>query len=696
MLLLDSAAEAAGLTLYADHADGAMFHYLPGAPRVVSQAGSPGVTLLRYRGTGQGGFLTLDVDLTVAAPVLAAARAELTRRIGREARLVPVLFREGSVRVTALAVEAGSSFLVENILATATPSLLGHGRAIFSVELSAEGATLISGALEGEELPVIVAYDLAFEGLRPARGLRAHVEYRMAYDFMRARLQPNVLFFKADLDRESEALQREGHITIEDVDYTGSDPALLAQRAAEARTTVRELTESLFFQPAASPAAVAATLPAGSAVGAAWGQSGRMQAAFSFRQLAQEESTTLEYDYREARVATWRVAPQGALRRPAGITVAAVVRDVTLGDIPSRLPVRVFSLPDADWTGIASIEVEVRASDGTPAFCVLTPAAPEHQALLDARSAIEWRARILANDDPAALGSASREHTPFQRLGGRVLQIDPARLAGRRVVTLALGRLDPGAGLRVSGRLRSDDATREFLLDAAHPELKVPIWKGARVRAEWTFETAGASAPQRTRDLPPGETALVFNAPPDLFQTLTVVLQNPLARLESALVEVETPAETERRSFLLNAAAPRAQWTTQRGAPDKPYRYRLTTVGKNGQVEETTWRDHVGALLVVGDTHVRVQPIEVMLAGVPDSLGAVVKVTSLAPPAGIVAAIETILDPGILLLRVQLPLRPDEPTRYRVEGQVFLESGERPFGPLEDSSEVIVVGVGTD
>jgi hypothetical protein len=85
-----------------------------------------------------------------------------------------------------------------------------------------------------------------------------------------------------------------------------------------------------------------------------------------------------------------------------------------------------------------------------------------------------------------------------------------------------------------------------------------------------------------------------------------------------------------------------------------------------------------------------------MLAGVPDSLGAVVKVTSLAPPAGIVAAIETILDPGILLLRVQLPLRPDEPTRYRVEGQVFLESGERPFGPLEDSSEVIVVGVGTD
>ena len=696
MLLLDTAAEAAGLTLYADHADGAMFHYLPGAPRVVSQPGSPGVTLLRYRGDRQGGFLTLDVDLTVAPSLLAAAGRELTRRVGREARLVPVLFREGSVRLTALAVDAGSSFLVEQILAVATPSLLGHGRAVFSVELSAEGSTLVSGALEGGELPVIVAYDLAFEGLRSARGLRAHVEYRMAYDFMRARLRPDVLFFKADLDRESEALQREGHITIEDVDYTGSDPALLAQRAAEARTTVRELTESLFFQPAASPAVVAATLPADSPVGAAWAQAGRVQAAFSLRQLAQQESATLEYDYREARVATRRVAPQGALRRPPGIAASAVVRDVTLADIPDVLPVRVFSLPDADWTGIATIEVELRAADGTISSCVLTPAAREQQALMDARSSIEWRARVLANEDPGALGSASREHTPWQRLGGRVLQIDAARLAGRRVVTLALGRLDPGAGLRVSGRLRSDDATREFLLDAAHPEMQVPIWKGARVRAEWTFQPAAGTASQRTRDLPAGETAVIFNAPPDLFQTLTVVRQDPLERLESVTVEVETPGGGQRRSVRLDAAAPRAQWTTLRGAPNQPYRYRQTTIGKDGAVAEAAWREHVGALLVVGDTHVRVQPVEVILAGVPDSLGAIVKVTSLSPPEGVAAAIETILDPGVMLIRVQLPCRPDEPTRYRVEGQVFLESGERPFGPLEDSSEVVVVDVRAD
>jgi hypothetical protein len=694
VLLLDAAVEAAGLTLHADHADGAMFHYLPGAPRVVSQPGSPGVQLLRYRGDRQGGFLTLDVDLAVADAAIAAATSELTHRIGRQARLVPVLFREGSVRLTTLAVDTGSSFLVEHTLATAVPSLLGHGRAVFSVELTAEGSTLVAGALQGDALPVIVAYDLAFDGLRPARGLRAHVAYEMSYRFLRARLRPDVLFFKADLDRESEALQREGHITIEDVDYTGGDPALLAQRAAEARATVRELSQALFFQPAASPASVAAALPATSPVSTAWAQAGRPQAAFLFRQLAQEESSTLDYDYREARVATSRVAPQGALRRPPGIAAAAVIRDVTLADIPPLLAVRVFALPDADWTGVAAIEVGLRTSSGTIETCALTSSAREQERLLDARSPIEWRARVLANPDPASLGSAPRDQTSFQAIGGRVLQIDPARLAGRRLVTLALGRIDAAAGLRVSGRLRTDTAAREFLLDAAHPELTVPIWQNARVRVEWTFETTAAAAALRSRDLTAGETAVIFNAPPDLFQTITVVLQDPLERLESVAVDIETPGAAQRRSLRLDAAAPRAQWETLRAAANQPYRYRTTTVARDGAVAETPWQDHAGALLVVGDTHVRVQPIDVMLAGMPDnSLGALVKLTSLSPPDGVTGAIETILDPGVSSLRVTLPFTPDAPTRYRVEGQVFLESGERAFGPIEDEAEVLVVSV---
>ena len=583
---------------------------------------------------------------------------------------------------------------LEHILAVATPSLLGHGRAVFAVELTAEGTTLISTALADGDLPVIIAYDLAFEGLRPARGLRAHVEYRMAYDFLRARLQPNVLFFKADLDRESESLQREGHITIEDVDYTGSDPALLAQRAAEARATLREITESLFFQPAASPATVAATLPAASPVATAWTQAGAMQAAFSFRQLAQQESTTLEYDYREARVATARVAPQGALRRPEGIAATAVMRDITFDNLPDLTPVRVFSLPDADWTGISAVEVELRVPDGTTASCALTQAAAERQVLMDARSPIEWRARILATDDPGALGSAPRDQTAFQRLGGRILQIDPARLAGRRVVTLALGRLDPTARLQVSGRLRTDGTTREFLLDANHPELKVPIWRSAKVRAEWTFEAAGAMASSRARDVSPGETSILFNAPADLFHTVTVVMQDPLERLASVSVEIDTPAGGQRRSVRVDTATPRGQLTTVRPASHLPYRYRLTTVRRDGSVAETAWREHVGSLLVVGDTHVRVQPIELLLTGLPANLGTLVNVTSLTAPDGVTARVETFLDPGVAHVEVQLPCRPDEPARYRVEGQVLLDAGERAFGPIEDGAEILVIDVG--
>lgn len=710
MLLLDSASEAAGLTVFADHIDAAMFHYLPASPRLVSQPGSPGVQFLRYRGdSGGGGFLTLDVDLTVEDRVLAAARGELSQRLAREVRLVPALFREGTVRLTTLSTEsrppaagpgdaqpgagAGSSFLVERILAAGTPSLLGHARAVFSVELTREGTALIDGALRGNALPVIVAYELTFEGLRPARGMRAHVDYHMSYEFLRARLRPDVLIFKADIDRESEALKREGHITIEDVDYSGNDPALQAQRLAEARQTLNELTEALFFRPATSPAAVASTLAADSPVGAAWAQAGRAQAAFTFRGLNQEESGTLDYDYREARVARRRVAPQGALRIPAGVDPASVVRDVTLSEMPLSAPVRVFSLPEADWTGIPAIEIELRPIGGTSTSCTLTASAPEQGATLPTRVPLEYRTRVLAADDPEALGSAPREASAFERLNGRVLQLDPARLAGRRVVTLALGRVDSAVPMRVTGRLKSGDRQREFLLDASHPEVKVPVWKGANVRAEWTINIAGTSGPAESRNLASGETVVVFNQPADLYQTLVVMLQDPLERIGSITVELEPAAGGPRRSVRLDAASPRAEWSRLRSGGSHQYRYRLLTVARDGTITEGPWREHAGSLLVVGDTNIRVESIQVVIVGLPVSLGALVRLTSLAPPTGVNPSAEAMLDPDATQFEVRLPFREGEPRRYRVEGQIFLETAERSIGPLEDSSEVLILDV---
>src|SRR5258706_377174 len=54
------------------------------------------------------------------------------------------------------------------------------------------------------------------------------------------------LWCRADLDREAESLEREGHVTTEDVDYSGDDPVLRQQRRDEIRATLHELTEAIF------------------------------------------------------------------------------------------------------------------------------------------------------------------------------------------------------------------------------------------------------------------------------------------------------------------------------------------------------------------------------------------------------------------------------------------------------------------
>jgi hypothetical protein len=116
MLLLDQPIEAAGLTLYRDHADPATFHVMPGPPRAVAGEGG-GIELIRYRGTAgaageSGGLLRLAVDLAPAAEAKEAARAELAARFGVESNLVPVVFDRGGVRLVALGVAGPAAYRV--------------------------------------------------------------------------------------------------------------------------------------------------------------------------------------------------------------------------------------------------------------------------------------------------------------------------------------------------------------------------------------------------------------------------------------------------------------------------------------------------------------------------------------------------------------------------------------------------------
>jgi hypothetical protein len=724
MLLLGSTFDVAGLTVLRDHISPTTFHYLPGRPRLVSSDGRPGAQLLRYRGEGAspggeatpagGGLLTLDVHLGHDARAVDEARDVLAARVGDTVSLVPVTFSEGQVRLALLGAESrpasdgtagggdggaavASSVLVEQVLASATPALFGDARAIFSVALSAEGATLIEHALRSGSLPVVLVYDLAFDGLRLARGIRASVDYRMAYDFLRARAAVNSLFFKADVDGEAEALRREQLISIEDVDYTGTDPDVLAPRAEEIKKTLQELVQALFYRPAASPASLPPqVLAAQPAIERGWGAAGRVQAAFVLRDLKQQETGRLDYDFTMTRVARQTIAPQGSLTALDGFSPDRAIRDVDLTERGPR-QVRAIVPPAADWTGVGAVEITLQPSDGSaPVSDAVRPDKTETTLEVPAGD-VTYATRVLVRPDPEALGSPAEIASPSVPLPADTLVLDPASLAERHPLTLTLSAIDTASRIRARGSVERGTASRPFVLDLARPSIVVPIWGRDSVRLSVAVEIDGIVAQTDVREVGASERLVAISAPRDRVQLVVMELLDPLGRFESVFVEIEGVPDGGRRQVRLDAAAPRQEWTviSPAGAGARGYRYRVRKVSKSARSVELPWTPGAGQLLLVGDTDIRVVPVEVILLGAPANAVAVeLTVTSLAPPPDVPAATSTIVEQATRAT-IAVPFAGTGPIRYRVEGRVFTETGdERPIGPVEDTGEVCLVTVG--
>ncbi len=691
VLLLDQELEVAGLTVFRDGADPATFHYLPAAPHLVRDGERGGLELLRYRGGPEGGLLFVDVALAVDTSRQAAARTALAERLGREPNLVPVLFHEGLARLTAFDVAGGTngggaaSRLVERVLGTSTPSLLQGQRAVFAVRLSRDGAVLAEGALAGQVAPLLVVYELAFRGLRPARGLRAEVDYRQAYEFLRGRVAADSLVFRADLDREAEALRTEGHIRIVDVDYQGSDPQRLAERLREVEATLRELAETLFFRPAGSPAAFAGEeLARSPTVGAAWAAEGGPRAAFMLRALDQLEEQSLNYDLSVTTVVTRRVAPQGALRPPEG---GVRLRDVTLDWPPRDAVVEAFTLPGADWRGVDAIGIDLASGEEARSL-VLSEAAPRASVVLPAGDLLH-RVRALARPEAEDLGvPPDGEQGPFEPLLVEHLFVDPDTEAPRRRLRLVLA----GLAERFAGRLTDGTRSLALLLDRARPEAEVVVWGRPGLRLTGSLETAGGGAETVDRGLAVGEGVVLLAPAPGELQSVRVVLNDPLDRYQRVVVELEESAAGQRETRELSAAQPTAEWVRRSvEGPPGAWRFRVETVGRNAEVRRSDWRETAGSLLVVGDADLRVETVEAILLPREDLLGLRLKLTSLAAPAGVTPVAEAFLDPSASRATLRLPFAAAAARRYRVEGELFLASELQPLAVVEETAEVLVL-----
>ena len=166
---------------------------------------------------------------------------------------------------------------------------------------------------------------------------------------------------------------------------------------------------------------------------------------------------------------------------------------------------------------------------------------------------------------------------------------------------------------------------------------------------------------------------------------------DPLGRFVSIDVELDTGPGTARQRITLDPTRPSAYWTRVRQAGDSGgYRHRVTTARRDGVVHTADWTPAAGALLVVGDTDLRLDGITVVLTGWTGLAGALLTLTSAAPVAGVPASVEVLMSTGTTAEAV-LPSRAAESLRYDVTGQVFLADGVVPVELVGQIGEVVLI-----
>ena len=192
----------------------------------------------------------------------------------------------------------------------------------------------------------------------------------------------------------------------------------------------------------------------------------------------------------------------------------------------------------------------------------------------------------------------------------------------------------------------------------------------------------------------PTEPIVLINQPSGRFHVVEVMLQDPLDRYESIHVTLEAAAGARRQNFTLDASMPVAHWSSPRDAAAQgSFRYKLRKVLRNAVVVEQDWQEGTGSLLVAGDQDVRVENVQGILIGAPNSQGALIRLTSVHPPADVDPTLEIVLDAGQFAFTASLPFQGAAARRYNVAGQVFLESETIDLPSREESSEVLLIPV---
>ena len=407
-----------GVTLFPDHADPLQFYFLPMQPHFTMVSGPngtpiPSMQLIKYKGdAGTGGFFNFDVDLSLPKGLLDEIAGELrgAAKLSGTPRLAPVPLVDGSCKLVLLGQEspappdpktgtapgtapgtppgttpagttpAGGPQFVLKIQGAAKPSLYGDNNATFSVELDANGVTVMEQAMQGTLSPVGIIYELDFLGLRPAFAVKVTADWNRVQHHLDESFSTSILFYSSQIDNVVDKLIEDRVIQI-DVDTfvpEGEDDSIIQDRE-RAVNEVREMVKDTFFESSIAPPTngqpdgwdkATKVINDLSTLAVTGGASSL--AAFGYRKvdMTRIDQKSLNMSFNERTTIRRQVYPQGHLSglfnfvRNGGVSLDQFVVAVNLNDpYFQRRTVNVVSRANFDAESLAAVSVNLKYGD---------------------------------------------------------------------------------------------------------------------------------------------------------------------------------------------------------------------------------------------------------------------------------------------------------------------------------------------
>jgi hypothetical protein len=391
-----------GISLFPDHEDPAQWYFLPAMPRLTTvhdataNVDVPSLQLISFTGTaGSGGFLNCDVDLGLPDGLLDQTAQDLKSNAHLDVlpRLAPVPIVDGSVRLMLLgststlptdpAPRPGAPTekpaFVLKMQSAGKPSLYGDENATFSVQLDADGATILQQAIKGDILPIGVIYSLDYFALRPAYSVTAKIDWNRVQTQFSEHFGYDSIFASVDVDKQIDKLIEDQVIDIRADNFVApesDDAKSIEAQFEEAKAEARDLVKSTFFQSSIPPPGQrepdgwdkAAKLANQISVLAVTGGWSSLAGTLSYRRvdLTRIDQKSLNFSVKERTAVRKTIWPQAHLAGLAQVLKAGVPLDrfapppIDLNN-PYFQRRKVLSIARVDWNAdsVQSIDVSM-------------------------------------------------------------------------------------------------------------------------------------------------------------------------------------------------------------------------------------------------------------------------------------------------------------------------------------------------